>query len=196
MIEFEVTIPNVPIEEGRRRLKENGAALQKEMHVQKNIMFDLPPDRKIKGGWLRVREEADRITMSLKVVINGSKITDQQEYAFVAENIEDACKFLELMGAEEKARSEKRREIWSLAGCEVTIDEWPFLESFLEVEGRDEEAVKKAVKILGYNYQDCRVCAVDMLYSEKYKISEDAVDNHTPKILFNMENPFLNRSDS
>lgn len=189
MIEFEVTIPEIGIEEARRRLRECGAEPRRAMHLQKNIMFRLPPGREIAGGWIRVREEAERVTMSLKIV-DGDGIADQREYLFMAENVKDACEFLQKMGAEEKARSEKRREIWILAGCEVAIDEWPFLEPLMEVEGRSEAAVKATVELLGFEYGKCRVCAVDKLYSEKYGVPEDIVDNHTPLLIFDMPNPF------
>ncbi|MFA7171441.1 MAG: CYTH domain-containing protein, partial [Candidatus Paceibacterota bacterium] len=161
-----------------------------DSYIQKHIVFNLPEERKIEGAWMRVREESDRITMSMKI-IDGKNISDQQEYFFIAENTEDACKFLTLLGGTEKARQEKRREIWMLGQCEITIDEWPFLEPFLEVEGKNEEMVRETVSLLGYEYDKCRVCAVDVLYSEKYGISEDIVDNHTSRILFDMENPFL-----
>lgn len=190
MIEFEVTIPSVEIEAARRRLQECGAVLQKGSHIQKHIVFNLSEERKIKGAWMRVREESDRVTMSLKI-INGKNIANQQEYFFIAENTEDACRFLTLLGGIEKARQEKRREIWMLGQCEVTIDEWPFLEPFLEVEGKSEEMVKETVGLLGYEYEKCRVCAVDTLYSEKYGVSEDTINNHTPLITFDMKNPFL-----
>jgi len=190
MIEFEVTVPQIDIEGARRRLQKSGAVLQKNSHIQKNIVFGLPEERKIKGGWMRVREESDRVTMSLKI-IDGEKISDQQEYFFIAENTEDACKFLTLLGGIKKAEQEKRREIWMLGQCEVTIDEWPFLEPFLEVEGKNEEMVQEAVEFLGYEYDKCRVCAVDVLYREKYGVPEDIVDNHTPRIIFDMQNPFL-----
>lgn len=185
-----MTIPNIDIEDARRRLEESGAVMEKERHIQKHIVFNMPAERMIKGSWMRVREEADRVTMSLKI-IDGEAISDQKEYFFVAQNTKDACDFLGMIGAEEKARHEKWREIWLLAECEVTIDEWPFLEPFIEVEGPDEDAVRKAVELLGYEYADCRVCAVDKLYSEKYGISEDIIDNHTPRICFDMPNPFL-----
>jgi len=190
MIEFEVTIPNVEISEARRRLRKAGAFLREPLHLQKNIMLFLPKGREIKGGWLRVREEKDKVTMSLKIV-DGGKITDQKEFEFIAENAADACEFLEKMGAVEKARSEKRRENWDLDGCEISIDEWPFLESFIEVESRNEDSVRAAVEKMGFEYGKCRICAVDVLYHEKYGISEDAVDNHTPRIIFDMKNPFL-----
>ncbi|MFA7169358.1 MAG: CYTH domain-containing protein [Candidatus Paceibacterota bacterium] len=190
MIEFELKIPNIEIGDARRRLETNGAVLQKAAYVQKNIMFSLPVGREIRGGWLRVREEDEYVTMSLKI-IDGEKITDQQEFCFLADGANEACKFLEFMGAREKARSEKRRETWILGDCEVVIDEWPFLEPIIEVEGPDEKTVIEAVKSLGYNVEKCRVCAVSKLYEEKYGVLEDAVNNHTPRILFDIKNPFL-----
>ncbi len=192
MIEFEVTVPRIDMEDARRRLSEGGAVLKRPVFTHKHIVFNMPAERRIKGSWMRVREEEGRVTMSLKI-IDGEKITDQQEYFFIAQNTKDACNFLELMGAEEKARQEKRREIWMLGECEVAIDEWPFLEPFLEIEGPDEAAVRGAVESLGYDYGSCRVCAVDALYSEKYGLSEDIIDNHTPRIMFDMPNPFLGR---
>jgi adenylate cyclase class 2 len=190
MIEFEVTVPKIDMEDARRRLVKSGAVLQRQTFMQKNIVFNLSQERKIKGGWLRVREEGDKVTMSLKI-IDGGKITDQQEYLFIAQDMEDACRFLRLMGAEEKARQEKKREVWTLEGCEVTIDQWPYLEPFLEVEGPDEESIKKTVGALGYDYDGCRVCSADVLYSEKYGVPEDIINNHTPLILFDMPNPFI-----
>jgi adenylate cyclase class 2 len=190
MIEFEVKIPNVNIAEIQRRLCESGAVLQKPAVVHEHIMFCLPSGREIKGGWLRVRNEGDKVTMSLKV-INGNKIVDQQEYCFVADSLEDAVRFLELMGAIEKARSEKRRETWVLGNCEVVIDEWPFLEPIIEIEGSSEEMVMETVGKLGFLPVDCRVCGIDKLYEEKYGIAEDIINNHTPLIIFDMDNPFL-----
>ncbi|MDD3190144.1 MAG: CYTH domain-containing protein [Candidatus Pacebacteria bacterium] len=190
MIEFELKIPDVNIEDAKNRLQKIGAVLQKSSYVQKNIMLHLPSGREIAGGWLRVRDEGEKITMSLKI-IDGKKITDQREFCFFAESMEEASEFLETMGAREKARSEKRRETWTLGKCEVVIDEWPFLEPIIEVEGPDEKTVVEAVKSLGYDIEKCRVCAISKLYKEKYGVSEDIVNNHTPRILFDMKNPFL-----
>jgi adenylate cyclase class 2 len=189
MIEFEITIPGIDIEDARQKLRQNGATLEKESHIQKHIVFNMPLERRIKGSWMRVREEADRLTMSLKI-IDGGSISDQKEFFFIAQSTEDACRFFQMMGAEEKAHQEKRREIWQMGECEVTIDEWPFLEPFMEVEGPDESSVRDAVERLGYDYGRGKVCAVGTLYSEKYGIPEDIINNHTPLITFDMTNPF------
>lgn len=189
MIEFEVKILNIDIKDAQSRLLKNGAVLQKPAVVHKNIVFHLPQGREIENGWLRTRDEGDKITMSLKIM--GREIADQQEICFIADSMDEAVHFLELMGAREKAHQEKRRETWLLEDCEVVIDEWPFLDPIIEIEGPSEESVKKAVEKLGYAQTDCRVCAADTLYKEKYGVEEDIVNNHTPRLVFEMDNPFI-----
>jgi adenylate cyclase class 2 len=190
MIEYEVKIPGIDIDEARRRLEECGAVREKQSVIHRNIIFSLPAGREIKGGWLRVRDEGDRVTMSLKIQ-GGNKIDEQLEYYFVAQSLEEGKKFLELIGAEEKACQEKRRETWRLNGCEVVIDEWPFLEPLMEIEGSSEETVMETVGLLRWKPEDCRICAVDMLLGEKYGVDVDIINNHTPRIIFDMQNPFL-----
>lgn len=189
MIEYEVKLPKIDIADMQRRLRASGASLVKPATIYRNSVFNLPLERKIENSWLRVRDEGDKVTMSLKII--GERIADQHEYCFVADSMEEGEKFLRLIGAEEKSRQEKRRETWALNGCEVVIDEWPFLEPLAEIEGKSEVAVLETVALLGFQEQDCRVSAADVLYAEKYGVKEDVVNNHTPMLIFDMPNPFI-----
>ena len=72
---------------------------------------------------------------------------------------------------------------------DITIDEWPFLEPFVEIEGNSEKAVKEVFEKLGFNYTDALFCTVGKLYEMKYHISPDAI-NTLEKLVFEMENPF------
>ena len=74
---------------------------------------------------------------------------------------------------------------------EITIDEWPFLNPFVEVEGNSEEGVGHVSKKLGFHWKDALFCAVGTLYETQYGIPEAMFNNDTPKIVFDMENPFL-----
>jgi len=136
-----------------------------------------------------VRDEGNRITMSLKVV-DGDKIHNQKEAMLEVDNFEEARKFLFGIGCKEKAYQESKRELWKLDGAEITIDEWPFLEPFVEVESESEEQVRAVSEKIGFDYSKAKFCAVDTLYNEKYGVSIDRINTHTPKILFKMKNPF------
>lgn len=189
--EFEATFTNVNKDEVRVRLAKAGAKLLRKEFMQKRTVFNLPTGHEINGGWMRVRDEGDKITMSLKIV-DGDKIENQKETQLVIDNFDNAVSLLESIGCVKKAYQETKRELWELGGVEITIDEWPFLEPFVEIEGKSEDEVKLTAEKLGFEYSKAKFCSVDTLYSEKYGFPEDHFNNHSPKVVFNMENPFLN----
>ena len=188
--EYEATFINIDKLDIRERLKKIKGKLIHPEFLQKRIVFNFPKGNEIKGGWVRVRDEGDKITMSLKVV-DGTGIESQREICLKIDNLEKAYAFLTILGCEKKAYQENKRELWKIAGVEVTIDEWPFLEPFVEIEGESEESVKNVAKKLGFDYQKALFCSIDTLYSNKYNLSEDIINNQTPKIVFDMENPFV-----
>lgn len=189
-VEYEATFTDIDKGEIRNRLLSVGANLEREEFLQRRTVFHLPVGNDIKGGWVRVRDEGDKITMSVKVV-DGSGIEDQKESCLVVDNYQEAETFLQVIGCTRKSYQETRRELWRLDEAEVTIDTWPFLEPFIEVEGASEAVVKAVSEKLGMNWNLAKFCAVDVLYAEKYGISTDQINNKTPEILFEMENPFV-----
>ena len=189
-IEYEATFPDVNKNDIRRKLIAVGATLVKPEFLQKRTVFFLPKGHEVKGGWVRVRDESDKTTMSFKIV-DGSGIQDQKEICLIVDNFENAEQFLIGIGCVKKAYQENKREKWLLDGVEITIDEWPFLEPFVEVEGKSEEVVKKVSEKLRFDYSKAVFGSVDVLISKKYDISEDDINDHTPSIVFGKENPFL-----
>ncbi|KKR05275.1 MAG: hypothetical protein UT32_C0021G0003 [Parcubacteria group bacterium GW2011_GWC2_39_14] len=71
-----------------------------------------------------------------------------------------------------------------LGKTEITIDTWPGLEPFLEVEGKNEKSVISVVKKLGYDYSKAVFGAVDIKYQIKLGIPPDVINNKTPLISF------------
>jgi len=189
-IEYEATFPNINKDDIRQRLEKAGATLVKPENLMVRSVFELPSGHKIEGGWLRVRNENDKITMSLKIV-NGDKIEDQKEICLKIDNFEEGVKFLESIGCEPKAYQESKRELWILDEVEITIDEWPYLEPYVEVEGKSEEVVKNVSLKLNFNYNQALFCSVDALYDNKYKVGIDYINNKIKRICFNEPNPFI-----
>jgi len=189
-IEYEATFLNINKEVMREKLKSVGAYLIRSEFLQKRIVFKLPTGHEITGGWLRVRDEGDKIIMSLKIV-DGDKIEDQKETCLTVSDFGSAVSFLEAIGCERKAYQESTRELWDLNGVEVTIDEWPFLEPYVEVEAKTEEDVVVASQLLGFDYSQALFCSVDTIYSLKYNIAPDVINNKTSEIVFGMPNPFV-----
>jgi len=188
-IEYEATFLDIDKNEIRKRLKNAGAKLIKPEFLQKRFNFN-PPKILTKYSWVRVRDEGDKITMSYKA-IKGNKIEDQKEINLTVDNFEKAIEFLETVGCRKKAYQETKREIWELDNVGICIDEWPFLEPFVEIEGGSEDEVKAISQKLGFDYSKAWFCAVGLIYSKKYGIPAEIIDNDISKITFDIENPFL-----
>lgn len=171
-------------------LRAVGALQKRAEYLQKRINFNLPKGNEIEGAWLRVRDEDGRVTMSLKM-IGGDRIEDQKETQLIVDDFEVAKQLLQSIGCAEKAYQETRRELWLLDGVEICIDEWPFLEPFVEIEGTSEAAVRTVAEKLGFDFSLARFCAVDQLYIEKYGIDADRINRRTPRLVFDMENPLI-----
>ncbi len=190
--EYEATFTDIDKESIRAKLKEIGAKLVRPEFLQKRVTFNLPEGVELKGGWLRVRDEGDKITLSLKTV-HGDGIESQKEILLAIDDFAQAAELLKTLGCKQKSYQETKRELWKLGDVEITIDEWPFLEPFVEVEGSSEEEVKSASEKIGFNYGEALFCAVGTLYSKKYGLEEDIINNKTPRIVFDMENPFIKK---
>jgi len=190
-IEYEATFLNINKDDIREKLKNVRAKLIKPEFLQKRFNF-IPPKILIKYSWIRVRDEGDKITMSYKA-IKGDKIKDQKEINLVIDDFKKGIEFLEAIGCRRKAYQETKREIWNLDGVEICIDEWPFLEPFVEIEGKLEKEVRAVSKKLGFDYSKAWFCAVGLIYSKKYDIPPEVIDNEIKKITFDMENPFLKK---
>lgn len=188
-IEYEATYANVDKDKVRARLKKAGAELVRPEFMQKRVVFNLPKGHEIPGGWLRVRDEGDKITMSLKAVLNG-KIETQKEIQLIVDSFENAENMLVLIGCEKKSYQETRREIWMMDDVEICIDEWPYLEPLVEIEGDSEEKVKNVSQKLQFDYTKALFCSAGHLYELKYGIPEDSINNDFSLITFDMENPF------
>lgn len=189
-IEYEATFPDVDKREVREQLLAVGATLVKPEFLQKRVVFNMPKGHEIPGGWVRVRDEGDRITMSLKVV-DGERIENQKEICLKVDSFDEGVNLLLSLGCVKKSYQETRRELWTLDDTEVTIDEWPFLHPFVEVEGKSEATVRAVSEKLGFDYFQALFGAVDILYIRQYPYLTKKRINLAPRIVFEGENPFL-----
>ncbi len=190
-IEYEAKYIDIDKNQIREKLRSLGACLIKQEYIQKRIAFHLPKENQISGAWIRVRDEQDKITMSLKIV-NGDSILDQKEICLIVNSFEEAEKFLTAIGCKKKSYQENKRELWKIDDVEIMIDEWPFLEPFVEIEAQDsEEKVKEISTRLDFDYSKALFGATDIIVQKKYGLSLETINN-IPKISFDMENPYLN----
>ncbi len=189
-IEYEATFENVDKNEMRARLKKAGAKLVRPEFMNKRIVFDLPESHEIPGAWIRILDNGEKITQTLKIIDKNSKIEDQMELEMEVGNFSDAAQLFEKIGCVKRSFQENKRELWILEGVEITIDSWPFLESYVEIEGKSEKSVRDVSEKLGFSWDKALFLGTARLYCRKYNITVDEFHNAAPKLTFDMENPF------
>lgn len=188
-IEYEATFYPIDKEEIRGRLTKAGAVLVYPERLMRRIAFHHLAGIDDKNKWARVRDEGDKITMSFKHMAGGG-IENQHEVMLVIDNFDEGVAFLEALGGSGKVYQETKRELWTLNGAEITIDEWPFLEPFVEVEGEGEAVVKEMAEMLGFNWSEALFMPAGDIYVKKYGVSGDKIKFEIPRLAFGDPNPF------
>ena len=169
----------------RVKLKEIGAKCVKPEVLMKRVVFDTGPHT-----FARVRDEgAGKIVMTYKNIADEKSILGTREVNLVIDDYENGVLFLKGCGLEPKAEQESYREIWKDGEVEICIDTWPWLPTFIEIEGPSEALVWETAKKLGFDKSSAKFGSVDSTYQHYYGIDTDIVNFHTPKILFDMEPP-------
>ena len=117
----------------RKELKKAQATLVKAERLMRRKNYDFEDQRLGKiGGWVRVRDEGDKLTLSYKQ-LNDRTLHGTKEISVVVDDFEKTCSFLESIGLEQKSYQETRRESWELDGVEIELDTWPWIPPFVEM---------------------------------------------------------------
>lgn len=190
-IEYEASFTNIDKDDIRSRLKTAGAQMIYPEFLMKRYVWHFLKGYEVKGGWIRVRQEADKVTMSVKIIKDNKQIEDQKETCLTVSSFEDAREIINTIGCQEIAYQESKRELWKIGEVEITIDEWPFLEPFVEIEGPNEQAVQAVAKLLDFDYSQAIFGSVDFQYAAKYGVTLEQINAQTPQIVFDMPNPFI-----
>ena len=142
----------------------------------KREVFDFHDERLEKeGGWIRLRNEGDKITLSYKRLIDRT-LHGTKEITFEVNNFEKTRNFLLAIGLKQDAYQETKREKWELEGCWVTIDTWPWVPTFVELEALKEEKLKSVAKKLGLKWSDAMHGSVETVYQKYFDVTEQDVD--------------------
>ncbi len=155
----------------RKQLKKLGAKLifKERKYIRKT--FDLPKGVEIDeegSKWIRLRTDGTTATLTLK--ISTSKINNIKEIDILVDDFEKASEFLKMTGFTQRNLQENFRERWTLNGVEIDIDTWPLIDPYVEIEGHNEDEVKKTFKLLKFDYSKAYVGSSDIVYKEEYGI--------------------------
>jgi adenylate cyclase class 2 len=171
--EIEAKFLSVNHDELRSKLQALGAACAQPMRLMKRKNYDFPDGRlaKEKNGWVRVRDEGDKITLSYKQ-LNSRELDGTHEVNITVSSFKAADDFLTAIGLTATSYQETKRESWRLDDFEIELDEWPWAKPYIEIEGPDEKSLKELAQKLELDW--ARVChgSVEVVYREEYYITD------------------------
>ncbi|MBI4160081.1 class IV adenylate cyclase [Candidatus Wolfebacteria bacterium] len=183
MTELEVKFPEIDVDAFREKLRLIGAQLASRERLMKRKLFDFP-DRRLDAEhkWVRLRDEGDTITLAFKSW-HGNTIDGTEEISFTVGGFEEGEQFLLALGLTEKSYRESKRESWECDGAQVEIDTWPWIPSFVEIEGPSEEKIKNAADVLGLTWDKRLFGAAFPVYAHYFDIEYRQFDNN-PRTAF------------
>lgn len=175
--EIEATFINIDKDALRAKLKASGAELLQPEILMRRTIFDVDDH-----SFARVRDEGNKITMSYKH-LDELSLSGMKEACVEVNDFQEAVNILLALGHKIKAEQEALREEWLLDGVKIDIDTWPWLPSYVEIEGPSEDAVKTVSAKLGFDMKDAYYGSVDRIYQIYYDVT-DADINYCPEIKF------------
>lgn len=164
--EIEVKVLHVDHEAVRTKLHELGATCEKPMRLMRRVTFDSPA-MKAKNGWARVRDEGDRVTMSYKQT-DSLDIDGTKEIETTVGDFDAAVAIFKQLEIDGGSFQESKRESWRLGEAQIELDEWPWLDPYIEVEAPSVELVHEIVTSLGFDMSKTVAGDVMAAYREQY----------------------------
>ncbi len=177
--EIEVKFLNVDHEGLRRQLELVGAALVAPLRTMRRYNYDYP-DRCLqreRKGWVRLRDEGDGVITLTYKQLNDRSLTGMHESLVRVDDFTATDVLLQQIGLERKSLQVTRRESWTLDGCEIELDEWPWVKPSLEIEGPDEQAIKAAAETLDLAWKEATFGSVEVAYTTEYDVTDDDVNS-------------------
>lgn len=183
--EIEAQFLNINKNKIREKLKEIGAECVKPEVLMRRVVFALGEHE-----YARVRDEGGgKIVMTYKHILDDKSILGKKEVNVTIDDYENGVLFLKSCGLRAKKTEDSYRETWMFDDVEICIDTWPWLPTYIEIEGPSEDKVWDTAKKLGLKKEEARFGSVDTIYQYYYGIDTKVFNNETKEVSFEMEPP-------
>src|SRR3989344_3360638 len=124
--EFEAKFLDIDPAVMQGKLRQCGAQNSKQLTKMCRVVYDVPG----KTGWLRLRDEGNKVTLAYKEVTDNTMIDGTLEQEITVSHFVATRLLLKTLGYKEKSYQENFREEWILNKSVICIDTWPGLNPF------------------------------------------------------------------
>ncbi len=160
--EFEVRILEIDVDKITKKLESLGA-VKKFDYLQRRYVYDFIPKQDKK--WIRLRTNGEVTTLTIKDIVS-EKIDGTKELEIEVDDFEKTNLILNELGYRPKGYQENRRCQYLLDGVEIDMDSWPFIPTYLEIEGKCEKEVYETLNRLEIDKEKITTKDVEGIYSD------------------------------
>jgi len=181
--EYEAKFLNIDIDAIKKILRKHGARKIHDPVKYRRYIFKRCEEKGDKPGFVRIRDEGNKVTMTTKVFEN-SKFPQEHEVV-IGDTFEKGVEFLKSIGIDEKSYQETIREKWSHPlAHEIAFDIVPGLPVYMELDCTDETKLNKLVELLKLDKDNMHYGSYDKTFTEYYGIPSSVIIHKTPKLTF------------
>jgi adenylate cyclase class 2 len=151
--EIEAKLKVDTLQKIENKLRELGAEFAAEQLQTDNLFDDTSSTLTNSDRCLRLRRQVvdgdTRFFLTYKGAKEKSNYKKRQEIEIEVSDANSMEKLLSVLGYEMKLSVEKKRRLWRIGGCEIALDYLETLGNFVEIEGPDEEEIRRVQESLG-----------------------------------------------
>lgn len=166
MIEYEARVLDIEKEKLEKKLESLGAEKVADFNYKRRIYNFNPASD---GKWIRLRTDGKNTTLTIKE-IKSQEIDGTEEIEIQVSDFETTNTMLNKLGYKSHTYQENKRTRYILDNVEIDIDTWPYIPTYVEIEGKSTEAVKNMINKLGL--EDRKITSIDVqgVFKKFYKI--------------------------
>ena len=165
--EIEVKFLDVNFDDVRKKLADLGAVCTHPMRMMRRSLIEEPHHSAV-HGFIRIRDEGDKITMTYKQRDDEFAMHGTKEIEVEVSDFDATVKLLEAAGWPPITYQESKRETWKLGDTEIVLDEWPWIPPYIEVEAPSEQLVRETTEKLGFSWNDKVIGSIDVIYNRDF----------------------------
>ncbi len=168
--EIEAKFVDVDIEDIRSRLQGIGATLEQPMRDMKRALIE-EEHHAAEHSFIRIRDEGDKTTLTFKrhaAPDEPAAVDSARELETTVGDFDTTIAIFKAAGWHYTTYQESRRETWRLGDVEIVIDEWPWIQPYIEIEAHSVDAVQDIARQLGFDWNDAVFGSVDVIYNRDF----------------------------
>jgi adenylate cyclase class 2 len=160
---------DVDHEDIKKRLTAIMAKLVTPKRLMRSAVLDYP-DHELNrqhNGLVRLRDEGDSIKLTYK------EVTEQQaggikQIDLAISSFEDGVELFEKLDLKVLSLQESKRETWQVENVYVRLEEWPWVNTYIEIEGPSEAKIRDVAARLGFKWSQAIFGSPTLVYAAEY----------------------------